>query len=91
VYYVVVIETEDGKKDHKVFRSSGDAVKRYHNAVSAQISANPVRIGLAEPTVIVSCDLYKTDTRELREAVQLVKDGRADKFKPFGVPSIDDL
>ena len=91
MYYVVVIETENGKKDYKAFTSSGDAVKRYHDAVAAQASGNPVRIGSSEPTVIVSCDLYKADTSDLREAVQLVKNGRAAKLKPFGVPTIDDL
>jgi hypothetical protein len=37
------------------------------------------------------CGLFKANTRNLREAIQLVKDGRAEVLKPFGVPTIDDL
>jgi hypothetical protein len=91
MYYVVIIETEErDSPNYKVFSNGGDAVKRYNTAVAAQLSGNPIRFA-GELTNIVSCGLFSANTRSVREAVQFVKDGRAEPFKPFGVPDIDDL
>jgi hypothetical protein len=88
LFYVVVIETEDGSPDYKVFSNSADAVKRYNIAVAA--SGNPARVA-GKLTTVISCGLFKANAPNVRDAIQLVKDGRGEPFKPFGVPTIDDL
>ena len=94
--YVVVIETDDGKKDYKVFEKSGDAVGRYDAARARMARQEPVRIG-GEEANILSCQIFRAKTDNIREAKMMVESGNAEPFKPAAFyrptdgPKLEDL
>jgi hypothetical protein len=96
--YVVVIERDDGTKDFKSFTQSADAIKRHSTACRYVHSREPISVSGKDETIIVSCQMFRANTQDAREAVNLVKEGKAEILHPEvhyrqreDAPSIDDL
>jgi len=85
--YVVEIELDDGTTDYKVFQRSADAIARFDRFYSAQT----VRKRDRTKVEIISMKMYKADTVDVREAVRLVKNGKAERFYKPSSPGVDDL
>jgi hypothetical protein len=94
--YVVVIETDDGETDYKVFSSSSDAIQRHDKASTVMAVGEPVSVSGREEAQVVNCAMYKAPTDDAREAIRLVKGGLAEPLIPEEFltergPSLDDL
>jgi hypothetical protein len=82
MHYVVVINTDDGETDYKAYTSSADAIARHTSASNWMRSGEPVSVNKREESRVVSCTMFKAQTDNAREAVELVKAGRAEPLLP---------
>ena len=76
--YVVVLELDDGTADYKVFSKSTDAVARYESSFRAMRDGTPQK---SDGTAIIHCKMFKANTADAREAVSMVKEGKAEPFR----------
>jgi hypothetical protein len=78
--YVVVVEFDNEEKDYKVYEHRSDAVAHFELAHTHKRLGKISKLRSSEEVTVLDCKVFKPYTADAREAVRLVKEGKAERF-----------
>jgi len=78
--YVVVVEFDNEEKDYKVYEHRSDAVAHFELAHTHKRLGKISKLRSGEEVTVLDCKVFKPYTADAREAVRLVKEGKAERF-----------
>src|SRR5262249_8979851 len=78
--YVVVVEFDNEEKDYTVYKRRSDAVAHFELAHTHKRLGKISKLRSGEEVTVLDCKVFKPYTADAREAVRLVKEGKAERF-----------
>ena len=78
--YVVVVEFDNEEKDYTVYERRSDAVAHFELAHTHKRLGKISKLRSGEEVTVLDCKVFKPYTADAREAVRLVKEGKAERF-----------